>query len=315
MRLRYTAVTRPGSENELFVRIKHDDQRIYFPLDTEIPEKAALRAREIYRTILNEGWNVARQQFVRQIIWAIYWFTEPLASTYGTLFTVVDAKNPTTGSPQNGQTVPVILVESEPEVRAGLKQCLNRMPGYTCMQTPPTAADLLRLSTGAGSQPKLVLYNQFSLNLATGAFHQQLQARWPGMVAIPYDIFSHSDEIFITATGMDRGYYLRRRSPLEILEPLNRFWEPDSASHGPLRNHLRAYFQKLIIEDLEPDNIGALSEREAEILRCLSTGHTNKTIATQLGISVWTVHTHVKSIFKKLNVHTRAEAVTRHLQK
>ena len=58
-----------------------------------------------------------------------------------------------------------------------------------------------------------------------------------------------------------------------------------------------------------------LSQRETEILRHLGAGQTDKTISTLLGISVWTVHAHVKSIFGKLGVHTRAEAVMRYLQK
>ena len=51
-----------------------------------------------------------------------------------------------------------------------------------------------------------------------------------------------------------------------------------------------------------------LTEREEEVLRCLSLGQSNPRIATQLGISSHTVHNHTKSIFRKLNVRGRVLA-------
>ena len=47
----------------------------------------------------------------------------------------------------------------------------------------------------------------------------------------------------------------------------------------------------------------------------LSKGCVDKEISTAMGISVWTVHGHIKKIFERLNVRTRTEAVIRHLEK
>jgi DNA-binding CsgD family transcriptional regulator len=58
-----------------------------------------------------------------------------------------------------------------------------------------------------------------------------------------------------------------------------------------------------------------LTPREHEILVLLAKGYLAKEIADSLGISIWTVHGHAKSIFEKLNVHTRTEAVVKFLQK
>jgi DNA-binding NarL/FixJ family response regulator len=52
-----------------------------------------------------------------------------------------------------------------------------------------------------------------------------------------------------------------------------------------------------------------LSKRELELLNGLVNGGTYTTIATDLFISPHTVKTHIKNIYKKLHVHTRAEAV------
>ncbi len=57
-----------------------------------------------------------------------------------------------------------------------------------------------------------------------------------------------------------------------------------------------------------------LSPRECEIVRLVAKGHCNKTIALVLDISAWTVATHLRRIFAKLEVSSRAEMVARALQ-
>ncbi|AHL34314.1 LuxR family transcriptional regulator [Pseudomonas brassicacearum] len=60
-------------------------------------------------------------------------------------------------------------------------------------------------------------------------------------------------------------------------------------------------------------NSSLLSEREAQILRCISEGGSNKEVARQLGISPSTVRTHVENMFRKLQCTTRAAATLKAL--
>ena len=57
-----------------------------------------------------------------------------------------------------------------------------------------------------------------------------------------------------------------------------------------------------------------LSPQELRLLRLLAEGHQNKTAAAELGISVHTVSFHLRSIYEKLHVHSRSEAVARALR-
>jgi DNA-binding NarL/FixJ family response regulator len=54
-----------------------------------------------------------------------------------------------------------------------------------------------------------------------------------------------------------------------------------------------------------------LSRRELVVLKLLAAGHTNKEIAQELFIAQGTVKAHVASVYRKLGVHSRAEAVSR----
>jgi DNA-binding CsgD family transcriptional regulator len=61
--------------------------------------------------------------------------------------------------------------------------------------------------------------------------------------------------------------------------------------------------------ELEPARMVSLSPREQQIARMVAWGRTNQAIASALEISVWTVSTHLRRIFAKLAVSSRAEMV------
>jgi DNA-binding NarL/FixJ family response regulator len=63
-----------------------------------------------------------------------------------------------------------------------------------------------------------------------------------------------------------------------------------------------------------PELSAGLSPQEMRLLKLLTEGHQNKTAATELGISVHTVSFHLRSIYEKLHVHSRSEAVARALR-
>jgi DNA-binding NarL/FixJ family response regulator len=54
-----------------------------------------------------------------------------------------------------------------------------------------------------------------------------------------------------------------------------------------------------------------LSEREREVLGLLAAGRTNKEIAGELFVAEGTVKAHVAGVYRKLGVHSRAEAVSK----
>jgi ATP/maltotriose-dependent transcriptional regulator MalT len=57
--------------------------------------------------------------------------------------------------------------------------------------------------------------------------------------------------------------------------------------------------------------VDRLSERELEVLRLIAQGKTNREIASEIFIAAWTVKAHTASIYRKVDVRNRTEAVTR----
>jgi len=106
---------------------------------------------------------------------------------------------------------------------------------------------------------------------------------------------------------------------LDELKRAYRVWGilPTEASAEELIAAIHALSQGLIVgtptllldSENEPSERGPLTERESEVLGLLSKGLANKQIAFALGISEHTVKFHVSSIYTKLNVTNRTEAV------
>ena len=68
-------------------------------------------------------------------------------------------------------------------------------------------------------------------------------------------------------------------------------------------------FRCLLVVEATARMQGALSPREEEIARMVGLGYPNKTIAASLGISSWTVATHLRRMFAKFGVRSRAALV------
>jgi DNA-binding CsgD family transcriptional regulator len=66
---------------------------------------------------------------------------------------------------------------------------------------------------------------------------------------------------------------------------------------------------RCVLTSTAPVDVGVLSPREREVARMVGLGFTNKMIAASLGISLYTVSTHLRRIFAKLGVPTRAAMV------
>jgi DNA-binding NarL/FixJ family response regulator len=139
------------------------------------------------------------------------------------------------------------------------------------------------------------------------------------------DSFSNASASLRTSNGVDSpsppAILFLSDDQLKVRE-LNRSFRvwgilPTDASAEELNAAVHALSQGLIVgtstllfeSESEPLSHGPLTDRESEVLGLLAKGLANKQIAVALGISEHTVKFHVSSIYAKLNVTNRTEAV------
>lgn len=312
---RYTEGLRPGHAGEFSARIEHDGEGHYFALGTTHRGEAARQAAAIYRTVLTAGWAVARDRFPREITVAILWATDPLACTYTTLVTSPE------GSPDDlsregaaPRAGAVWIVEADPGVRRILAACVERHPPGATVGTVAAAEEAFRLAPHV--RPAMALLNRDLPDIDAGVCAERLRTLHPDLPVFTYGTYSDSDHLFLSFGGVRAGYILRRRPPALLLEPLGLPLLP-ALRMEQASQRIRRYFQSLFDAPAgdETRTMAHLTPREQEILEALSKGYVDKEIAQRLGISAWTVHGHLRSIFNKLQVHTRTEAAVRYLQK
>ena len=99
--------------------------------------------------------------------------------------------------------------------------------------------------------------------------------------------------------------FLLRISPLhEIEEAINTVLQGGGFLNG--------IFARKLVESFQKSYSSPLTYRESEVLKCLSDGKTYTMIANDLSISSGTVKTHLKSIYHKLHVSTKADAIRKY---
>lgn len=80
-----------------------------------------------------------------------------------------------------------------------------------------------------------------------------------------------------------------------------------------LSSHLKMAWSRVTVRPAMIRAATAITEREQEILRCMQLGRSNQEVSLQLGISPLTLKNHIRKIYRKLDVQTRAEAISRGL--
>jgi DNA-binding NarL/FixJ family response regulator len=120
------------------------------------------------------------------------------------------------------------------------------------------------------------------------------------------------DESILNAikAGAD-GYILKKTSPQKIIEAIQQVYEGGAVLTPVVAKQVLALFtpKKVIVESLSN-----LTSREKEILTLITQGMTTMVIAETLFISMQTVRNHVKNIYEKLHVHSKAHAVAKALK-
>ena len=123
-------------------------------------------------------------------------------------------------------------------------------------------------------------------------------------------VYMDGDLIFKSLQAGANGYLIKKTPPAEIIEALAEVHRGGSPMSSAIARKVTEYFQQQKPSRSEETT---LTPREQEILTELSKGYRDKEIADRLSISIPTVRTHIRHIYERLQVRSRAEAVAKFL--
>ena len=206
--------------------------------------------------------------------------------------------------------ITVSIVEDNDQLRGTLARVLDRSDGFKCSSTYPSAEEALKGLPKTTPDVVLMDINLPGINGVECV--RQLKALLPKTQVIMLTVYEDTDNIFNALAVGAAGYLLKRTKTEELLEAIREVNRGGSPMTTHIARKVTQSFQKFTPSPQPTEN---LSQREQEVLDCLSQGFLYKEIAEKLGISYETVHTYIRRIYEKLQVRTRTEAVAKFLRR
>jgi len=206
--------------------------------------------------------------------------------------------------------ITVSIVEDNEQLRGTLARVLNRADGFKCLSQYGSAEDALKDLPKV--RPEVVLMDINLPGINGVECVRQLKQLLPGVQVMMLTVYEDTDNIFSALAAGATGYLLKRTKSAELLEAIREVHRGGS----PMTTHIaRKVTQSFLKSGPSQQPTENLSQREQEVLDCLSQGFLYKEIAEKLGISYETVHTYIRRIYEKLQVRTRTEAVAKFLKR
>ena len=207
-------------------------------------------------------------------------------------------------------SISVSIVEDNDKLRATLARVLNRAEGFRCLSQYANAEDALKDLPRV--RPDVVLMDINLPGMNGVQCVRQLKVLLPQIQVMMLTVYEDTENIFNALAAGASGYMLKRTSSKELLEAIQDVQRGGSPMTMHIARKVVQSFQHTAATAQSTEN---LSEREQQVLDCLSRGLMYKEIAEKLGISYETVHTYIRRIYEKLQVRTRTEAVAKFLRR
>lgn len=206
--------------------------------------------------------------------------------------------------------ITVSIVEDSDQLRGTLAKVINRSEGFECLSDYPSAEEALE---GLPSDRPQVVLMDINLPGMNGVeCVRQLKQILPSVHVIMLTVYEDTENIFNALAAGAMGYMLKRTPREELLAAITDVLRGGSPMTAHIARKVVQSFQRPAPTASPTEN---LSQREQEVLDCLSQGFLYKEIAEKLGISYETVHTYIRRIYEKLQVRTRTEAVAKFLKR
>jgi two-component system nitrate/nitrite response regulator NarL len=134
---------------------------------------------------------------------------------------------------------------------------------------------------------------------------RRYRARHPDALVLVLSVFGDDGHVFEAICAGASGYLLKDTRPDALRQALHELLAGGAPMAPDIARRVVAMFRRFPSTPREHD----LSPRELDVLRALGRGHSYKTAALALGMSIDTVRFHIRSIYAKLHVHSKSEAV------
>jgi DNA-binding NarL/FixJ family response regulator len=205
--------------------------------------------------------------------------------------------------------IKVAIIEDRREIREGLAMLIEGTDGFRCTGSFRSMEEAL--AQIGRDRPDVVL-NDIGLPGMSGIEGiKVLKERYPDLQVLMLTVYDDDERIFDAICAGACGYLLKKTPPARLLESLREA----VAGGAPMSPEVARRVVTLFREIRPPERADYdLTPHETRLLKLFVDGHNYKTAAADLGVTVHTVSFHLRSIYGKLQVHSKTEAVAKALR-
>ena len=207
----------------------------------------------------------------------------------------------------------VLLAEDHVVVRQSIHQFLDREYDLEVVGEASEGTEAVRLATQL--KPDVVVMDVAMPKLNGIEATKQIKACLPATAVLALTAYDFDEYVFALLEAGAAGYLLKDVSGHELIDAIRAVHRGESVLHPVIARKVVARFRQFAAKPGSDDKLELLSEREIEILKLAARGMSNKEIASEVSLSLRTVEAHIGSIFNKLGVGSRTEAVVYGLKK
>lgn len=202
------------------------------------------------------------------------------------------------------------IVEDNNTLRNSLTHLFDNTEGIQCVVSLPNLMNVV--SEFRKAQPNIVLMDIGLPNISGIEGVRTVKENFDNIQVLMFTVFEDDEKIFEAIKAGASGYLLKKSSPEEIIEAIRSLYNGGAPMSAIIARKVIQSFQ---LNNIENKADYQLTTRENEILYSLIDGLSYKKLAEKYFISISTVRTHIRHIYEKLHVNSKAQAVAKALKK
>lgn len=199
----------------------------------------------------------------------------------------------------NTKAIRIVIIEDDEIIREGYSMLLNQQDGFEVTgQYESFDAAVKHI---VNNNPNVILLDVELPGTNGIEAIPKLKKLLPDTYIIILTVFESEKFIFEALANGASGYLTKNTPPGKILESVKEVVE----GGGPMSVNVA----RMVIRSFRRNQESPLSKRETQILELIGDGKNRSQIANELFIDLETVRTHIKNIYTKLNVNSKAGAI------
>ena len=205
--------------------------------------------------------------------------------------------------------IKVAVVEDQPKIREGLRTLIDGTAGYRCVGSFRSMEEALEKI--ARDVPDIALVDIGLPGMSGIEGISRLKQAHPSLAVLMLTVYDDDKRIFDAMCAGASGYLLKQTPPARLIESLKEVLDGGAPMSPEVARRVVALFREIH----PPDHADChLTPHEIRLLKLLVEGYNYTTAAAELDVSINTIKFHMRSIYDKLQVHSKSQAVAKALR-